>query len=391
MYPLPFTMKVRPEMTPDPNDDQIPQEISTTGAIETDESTTRAVTQRNVPSKPSPPALQPEQLEDTKPEPNAWEPREMSTQAAAVDVLSNSFAPPPQGFAAGNYRPAFPTNPQFSMPPDASLMSQPLITTPGCMQLSALLGNERRSEYRHGFTPRPQGLHPAQSSVITNRTYHSDTPFPFPPPSLLRSTSTSSTYSFGNSSFGRDVMSGFNFSGFTPMMQAPTPSVAQQQQMPTPSPLYALSSQQVAALGCTTSRHNNARPATTPVPAFGPTKKSSEAGVAKANNKSKKKTKPTQRSQQVDVSTVMTMNLSTQPCKCPKNQCIKLYCECFHRGQICDPSECNCVKCLNTAAESTPTGVRTKRVKETLSRKGLDAFKVKPKKTGVGCSCKKSR
>jgi len=36
-------------------------------------------------------------------------------------------------------------------------------------------------------------------------------------------------------------------------------------------------------------------------------------------------------------------------CNCKKSRCLKLYCDCFGRGQPCS-KECNCVNCLNTEA-----------------------------------------
>lgn len=33
-------------------------------------------------------------------------------------------------------------------------------------------------------------------------------------------------------------------------------------------------------------------------------------------------------------------------CTCPKSKCLKLYCECFSRGNYCE--DCNCVNCHNT-------------------------------------------
>lgn len=382
-------MKHRLQESLDAPHEQQEQTLSSTTLNNDSGATTKDAAQNNVPSKPSPHTFQAELPEEVDPVPDIAS--FVSEQALYVP---DSFAPQ-QEFAstAGNYHSSFANNPQYPMASDASLITQPLITTPGGMQLSALLGGEKPIEFRPSFTPGTvaQGrLRPGQSSIITNRTHRSNSPIPFLPPSI------GSSYSHGNASYGRDVMFGFDFSGFTPII-APPPSTSsngtQEQQASIPSPMYTFSSQQMDAFESMTSRNNDTRRSTTPDPPFGPrTKKPGEEQVvAKANKTKKKQARLTQRSQQMDATVVMTMNVTTQPCKCPKNQCVKLYCECFHRGQICDPSECICVKCLNTAAESTPKGVRTKRVKEILARKGIDAFKVKPKKTGVGCSCKKSR
>jgi len=36
-------------------------------------------------------------------------------------------------------------------------------------------------------------------------------------------------------------------------------------------------------------------------------------------------------------------------CNCKKSRCLKLYCDCFNRGQPC-AGDCSCVNCLNTEA-----------------------------------------
>jgi len=36
-------------------------------------------------------------------------------------------------------------------------------------------------------------------------------------------------------------------------------------------------------------------------------------------------------------------------CNCKKSRCLKLYCDCFARGEFCG-KDCNCVSCLNTEA-----------------------------------------
>lgn len=354
---------------------------------------------------PLPHPLRPDEPTEQKAAATSRQTPKLSTEASvAVDVLSNSFAPPPS--SGRNYHPSFSTN-RFATAPDLGLIMQPLITTPAGMQLSSHLSDRSHSDYRHGFTPRPFGLqgsrHPGhQSSVITNRTYSNTPRHPFAHRMLPMQRSTSSNRTFTDSStsvFGnptsQERIPYYNLAGFTPMMQLPPSTQGIKQQMPTPSPLVPLSSQQMATMGYAQLPQN----ATTPRHPFVQSKKTVEA-LVKANKRQTKKkratkpkaSKPAGRSRpDVDASTVMTLDLSTRACNCPKNQCIKLYCECFHRGQICDPSQCNCTNCLNTANESGPTGARTKKVKDLLSRKGTDAFKVKPKKTGVGCMCKKSR
>lgn len=77
-------------------------------------------------------------------------------------------------------------------------------------------------------------------------------------------------------------------------------------------------------------------------------------------------------------------------CRCTKTRCLKLYCDCFLKGQICDPECCLCINCLNTQAESGTDGLRTAARKSCLE-KNPDVFVAKPKAIGSGCSCKNSR
>ncbi|KAL4436224.1 hypothetical protein ABPG74_015815 [Tetrahymena malaccensis] len=42
-----------------------------------------------------------------------------------------------------------------------------------------------------------------------------------------------------------------------------------------------------------------------------------------------------------------TFRVSKTPCKCRKSLCLKLYCECFARGEICGPA-CVCLECRNS-------------------------------------------
>ena len=51
--------------------------------------------------------------------------------------------------------------------------------------------------------------------------------------------------------------------------------------------------------------------------------------------------------------TINTLNLSprhqtTQGCKCTKIDCLKMYCECFSKGKLCN-EKCLCVCCSNKA------------------------------------------
>jgi len=78
-------------------------------------------------------------------------------------------------------------------------------------------------------------------------------------------------------------------------------------------------------------------------------------------------------------------------CKCKNSQCLKLYCQCFQMGAVCDELICSCKDCRNSIAESKPRGKRTIAVHEILHRRP-NAFEPREKKKkGQGCSCKKSK
>ena len=59
-------------------------------------------------------------------------------------------------------------------------------------------------------------------------------------------------------------------------------------------------------------------------------------------------------------------------CHCSKSKCLKLYCECFRRGEYCHPA-CQCNNCCNREEFQDQ---RQKAVRIALDR-NEDAFKVK--------------
>lgn len=84
----------------------------------------------------------------------------------------------------------------------------------------------------------------------------------------------------------------------------------------------------------------------------------------------------------------------SRKCSCKKSKCLKLYCECFAAGVLCDPS-CKCTNCCNT---SDNVAARRKAVAYKLARKPK-AFQDKIVETSVvkdgavhtrGCNCKRS-
>ncbi|XP_066557103.1 spexin prohormone 2 isoform X2 [Amia ocellicauda] len=84
---------------------------------------------------------------------------------------------------------------------------------------------------------------------------------------------------------------------------------------------------------------------------------------------------------------------SKKPCNCTKSQCLKLYCDCFANGDICN--NCNCINCCNDTEHEAE---RFKAIKTCLDR-NPEAFRPKigsGKLGGIkgrhtkGCNCKRS-
>jgi len=84
----------------------------------------------------------------------------------------------------------------------------------------------------------------------------------------------------------------------------------------------------------------------------------------------------------------------SRKCSCKKSKCLKLYCECFAAGVLCDPG-CKCQSCMNT---SDNVAARRKAVQYKLNRKPrafedkiVDTEQVKDGAVHVrGCNCKRS-
>lgn len=78
---------------------------------------------------------------------------------------------------------------------------------------------------------------------------------------------------------------------------------------------------------------------------------------------------------------------SSNKCTCSKSRCLKLYCECFARGEICGP-ECGCTGCSNCEdkAEAIEAAKKeiTKRDPQAFAKKKVENVHRK------GCTCKKS-
>lgn len=108
----------------------------------------------------------------------------------------------------------------------------------------------------------------------------------------------------------------------------------------------------------------------------------------------KKKPVPKIRKKTVDEVFVEQPIGEARKCSCKKSKCLKLYCECFAAGVLCDHS-CKCSDCQNT---SDNVAARRKAVAYKLARKPK-AFNEKIVETAVakdgavhvrGCNCKRS-
>ena len=85
-------------------------------------------------------------------------------------------------------------------------------------------------------------------------------------------------------------------------------------------------------------------------------------------------------------------------CSCPKSKCVALYCDCFKAGRRCNQTQCSCVQCKNTIAESGVDGARTKAIRSILARnprafrtagEGNPLLKLPPGE--IACNCIRSR
>jgi len=83
-------------------------------------------------------------------------------------------------------------------------------------------------------------------------------------------------------------------------------------------------------------------------------------------------------------------NDNRSTCKCAKSRCLKLYCDCFQSGRMCDPAECECKSCMNLEQYCGPSGTRTKAIGECLA-KNPKAFEKRQKSVEEGCGCKRNK
>ena len=73
-------------------------------------------------------------------------------------------------------------------------------------------------------------------------------------------------------------------------------------------------------------------------------------------------------------------------CRCVKSKCLKLYCECFQKGVLCN-SQCKCVSCSNNVENE----MQLKSVRKAYLLKNPRTFTKKPKAPGSSCSCRTNR
>lgn len=79
-------------------------------------------------------------------------------------------------------------------------------------------------------------------------------------------------------------------------------------------------------------------------------------------------------------------------CNCPKSRCLKLYCDCFQAGDLCN-TFCHCRHCLNTSSELVPGGKLYYARKE-YNKRDPNIFVTKRTtkiREGKGCSCRNSK
>lgn len=74
-------------------------------------------------------------------------------------------------------------------------------------------------------------------------------------------------------------------------------------------------------------------------------------------------------------------------CKCTKNGCLKLYCECFKHERYCS-GDCKCVRCKNNDRnEQRKNAMKRAKEKSPLTFKGMSNSGTLER----GCSCKNSK
>jgi len=115
--------------------------------------------------------------------------------------------------------------------------------------------------------------------------------------------------------------------------------------------------------------------------------------VAKKMAAPKTTTKRTKK-QSIDDIFVEVPEGESRKCSCKKSKCLKLYCECFAAGVLCDPG-CKCTECCNTAenveARRTAVAYKLSRKPRAFQTKIVEIVAVKDGAVhSKGCNCKRS-
>ncbi len=82
---------------------------------------------------------------------------------------------------------------------------------------------------------------------------------------------------------------------------------------------------------------------------------------------------------------------TSKPCKCANSKCLKLYCECFRSGVLCDSNLCRCKDCQNNAENNTRKGPREYAILKIIAKRPDVFHKEIKRRTGNWCKCQKNK